>query len=116
MVDFTKCVNDSTLGPYSFKVFVDAAWTQEHLDTANVFVGRRPTIHIGSANLKRPRKQNIPNGQSRMTQKKQLVHMTLGHEVKDENEKEVEGHSEVGPVRTLRSSTQGGNRKNRKPY
>ncbi|KAJ3858675.1 hypothetical protein EV359DRAFT_68817 [Lentinula novae-zelandiae] len=27
IVDFTKSVNDSTLGPYSFKVFVDAAWT-----------------------------------------------------------------------------------------
>ncbi|KAJ3846251.1 hypothetical protein EV368DRAFT_70070 [Lentinula lateritia] len=83
IVDFTKSVNDSTLGPYSFKVFVDAAWTQEHIQqaksasSARHLIGRRPTLRSGHANVKRPKKENIPSGKSRTTQRSQLVHIGI---------------------------------------
>ncbi|KAJ3885488.1 hypothetical protein GG344DRAFT_82661 [Lentinula edodes] len=115
IVDFTKSVNDSTLGPYSFKVFVDAAWTQEHIQqaksasSARHLIGRRPTLRSGHANVKRPKKENIPSGKSRTTQRSQLVHIGIldsTSAVTDEEQllktDDENSGGVTGPVRRLR--------------
>jgi len=51
--DVTHNINKTTLGPYSFHVFVSAAWTELH--TGGVMPrGRRPLHLAGKAHFKRP--------------------------------------------------------------
>lgn len=74
--DVKHCVNETTLGPYSFRIFVDAAWTQEHMVKAGkVGPGRRKRISAGPANLKRPRIADIQSSQSSKSQ----VLLFVGH-------------------------------------
>lgn len=52
--DVADAANDTTLGPYSFRVFVDCAWTKLHAKTLTV-VGRRKEEPIGGGKRKRPK-------------------------------------------------------------
>ncbi|KAL0567247.1 fatty acid synthase alpha subunit Lsd1 [Marasmius crinis-equi] len=72
IIDVTKCVNDTTLGPYLFQVFVDVAWSTQHVEKAKQTIGpgRRATLVVGNANIKRPKKNQIPTGQSARSQAK----------------------------------------------
>lgn len=68
LVDVMKCVNETTVGPYSFRIFVDSNWSQKRLDSTNggqpLKAGRRKKIRAGNAVLKRPLASAIPFGQS----------------------------------------------------
>jgi hypothetical protein len=63
------------LGPYSFRVFVDAAWSQQHLDQYNAApkAVRRKKIPVGRAILKRPLAAAIPSAQSNKGKPSQFI-------------------------------------------
>ncbi|KAJ4500573.1 hypothetical protein C8R41DRAFT_810021 [Lentinula lateritia] len=126
VIDFKHCVNETTLGPYSFKVFVDCAWSKEHIEVAGgetVLIGRRPILKDGTGNSKRPKKGQIPSGKekSRVVQKNRMWHLNYGTvENQEWNDEDIVGESELleaemegedhsgaigtsGPIRPLRS-------------
>lgn len=104
VVDYTQCVNESTLGPYSFKLFTDVAWTEENCKSS-VLLGRRPKIQSGTGIKKRPKKQNIPSGKSRNTQRQQQIHMAVEEFLLTDNNEPatLEADIEIGPHPTSRS-------------
>ncbi|KAJ7478782.1 hypothetical protein B0H11DRAFT_2423767 [Mycena galericulata] len=46
--------NKTTLGLYSFRTFVDCAWSAKYVGTGGVPTGRRPLVSVGQSNRKRP--------------------------------------------------------------
>ncbi|KAJ7467278.1 hypothetical protein B0H11DRAFT_2197385 [Mycena galericulata] len=46
--------NKTTLGLYTFRTFVDCAWSAKYVGTGGVPTGRRPLVSVGQSNRKRP--------------------------------------------------------------
>ncbi|KAJ7439172.1 hypothetical protein B0H11DRAFT_2205856 [Mycena galericulata] len=46
--------NKTTLGLYSFRTFVDCAWSAKYVGTGGVPTGRRPLVSVGQSNRKWP--------------------------------------------------------------
>jgi hypothetical protein len=60
--DVSEDVNSTTLGLYSFRIFVDCAWTTQKVDQAGGFPsGRHPLLGAGQSNHKRPLAKDIAN-------------------------------------------------------
>lgn len=55
--DVREDYNLTTLGPYSFHVFVASAWTAKHV--SKVPQGRRPKLVAGRSHRKRPLAEDI---------------------------------------------------------
>ncbi|KAK7436536.1 fatty acid synthase alpha subunit Lsd1 [Stygiomarasmius scandens] len=88
-VNFIKCINETTLGPYSFQIFVDTVWSKEHMDAdATKLVGRPAIEHFGNGHYKRPKIANIRSGVSHKSSIRNLQKMHYG--LDDTSEAEVE--------------------------
>lgn len=68
--DVSTLSRKTTLGPYSFREFVDFQWTSSSLPK-----GRRPLVVIGKAHVKRPLKCDaLPDAKRRKKSKKGSSH------------------------------------------
>jgi hypothetical protein len=70
--------NKTTLGPYSFAVFVAAAWTEKHI-AGSVPKGHRPKNNVGNSHWKRPTAAAIKE-QARKAAKKTKIAAKKGKE------------------------------------
>lgn len=53
--DVREEVNKTTLGLYSFRIFVDCAWSKQKVaKSGGLPLGARPVLKVGSSNRKRP--------------------------------------------------------------
>ena len=50
----SELVNTTTLGPYSFRVFIDCGWTEKRMASVPKPVGRRASEHVDHGKRKRP--------------------------------------------------------------
>lgn len=57
--DVARFLNTTTLGPYSFRVFVSVAWTKKHIAEGEMPRGRRPSLKFLDFNRKRPLAKDI---------------------------------------------------------
>ena len=57
--DVSEVKNMTTLGPYSFRVFVDCAWTKLHMGKEKNATGRRPVKQVGHGRRKRPMAEEV---------------------------------------------------------
>ncbi|KAJ7277035.1 hypothetical protein C8J57DRAFT_1466352 [Mycena rebaudengoi] len=57
--DVKDVVNQTTLGLYSFRLFVDSTWSVHRLNGKPIPVGRRPLITAGNSHRKRPASEQI---------------------------------------------------------
>ncbi|KAJ7035751.1 hypothetical protein C8F04DRAFT_1341690 [Mycena alexandri] len=57
--DVKADVNDTTLGLYSFRIFVDCVWSVQKLKGTPLPRGPRPLVTIGQSNRKRPLAEEI---------------------------------------------------------
>lgn len=57
--DILCSLNTTTLGPYSFQVFVSVAWTEKHCTGVKMPLGRRPSLKNTMSNRKRPLAKDI---------------------------------------------------------
>lgn len=76
-VDVSQVYNSTTLGLYSFRVFVDAIWSLAKV--TNIPMGRRPLEIIGKSHRKRPLADDIKKTAVRIS-KKPKVNMLVGKE------------------------------------
>jgi hypothetical protein len=73
--DVIHDVNRTTLGPYSFHVFVSAAWTELH--TGGMMPkGRRPLQLAGKSHFKRPLAVELKKVGVREQRKRKQMHRT----------------------------------------
>ncbi|KAF7965872.1 hypothetical protein HWV62_41174 [Athelia sp. TMB] len=69
--DVSQEVNKTTIGPYSFHVFVAAAWTLKHIgDSAPR--GRRPLLKLNGSYTKRAKVEDLKRGVGRPSKRKRL--------------------------------------------
>ncbi|KAJ7631609.1 hypothetical protein DFH06DRAFT_1337586 [Mycena polygramma] len=59
ITDVKAEVNDTTLGLYSFRIFVDCVWSTQKIPDESILRGRRPLQTVGQSNRKRPRAEDI---------------------------------------------------------
>ena len=74
--DVSDVVNNTTLGPYSFRVFVDCGWTEKRMKQSKAapqLIGRRPIQQVSHGKRKRPLLETIAR-----TNKKSKASLHIG--------------------------------------
>jgi hypothetical protein len=98
-IDVVQEYNSTTLGPFSFQVFVLAAWTDtkiqgksksQGVDNRRVLEGRRSVDIVGKGSRKRPRSDDIVKTSQRMRNAKRA---------KKENHVSLPGPGDTSPRR-----------------
>ncbi|THU76483.1 hypothetical protein K435DRAFT_879159 [Dendrothele bispora CBS 962.96] len=113
-ISYTECINETTLGPYSFKVFVDTTWSQEHLECRDTdLVGRPALKRHGKGVYKRPKVADIPSGVSHKSSIRNLRQMEYGSEQPETgNEGSVMVDKQYEGGRVTRSRTRQNEKRN----